>query len=685
MKHLKTIVTTLLCMAAAVTATAGTKTVKVTEPGTLQQLVEQKKLYGTEQMKVSGRLNGTDLLFLADMAGRDHLHNRASAGRLRRLYMGGVTIQPGKVPFGKGSITVNDSASLIGGLFCNTLIEEIELPRAVSKLGGDTFKDTPLRRISLPENAEVGDSAFARCSKLSEVVFPSTTCSLGMGCFAGCNALRNISMHNVFYIAYHAFADMPSLETISIGGTLGHIDGWAFFRLPQLRSVTFGTDIITTGGPGIAQECPQLSVVSFGGVGLESSFADAPGCPLLKQIQGGGIFLYAHGNGMVKGVNGDVKLVSEAQRTKVKSHIASVLQKPWARSVFYGGGALYNAACFFSLCGDSTTAVNLLSKAVDYGYSNYRGTIADTDFNNIRNSEGFKACLARLREVGDYIHLLQTCAPYAPGSHADGGRFTYASPTDSDMVRVRQYFRLDSIAGSGDEQSKMKRILAWLHNTIRHDGQNGIPNVPRNSIALYEACKASGRGLNCRGLAIILSELYMSMGWPSRFITCESKAYDTDTDCHVIDMVWSSKLGKWIWMDPTFNAYVTDENGVMLHPGEVRLRIASGGKLVLNDDANWNNEQKLTKEYYLDAYMAKNLYIISAYQYNGFGTEGSGKSEYITLAPNVFNAKRHKCTADDEWFWQKPDKKQHANINKLWGVEQILCTPISSVRNMPKY
>lgn len=181
--------------------------------------------------------------------------------------------------------------------------------------------------------------------------------------------------------------------------------------------------------------------------------------------------------------------------------------------------------------------------------------------------------MKRLREMGDYIYLLQKSAPYATGSDSTGRHFTYALPTDSNLVRVRQYFRLDSIAGNGDEISKMKRIMLWLHDNIRHDGGGGIPQVPRNAIALYEACKKQERGLNCRGLAIMLSEMYMAMGWPSRFLTCESKMYGTDHDCHVINMVWSSELGKWVWMDPTFNAFVTDENGLLLHPGEVRQRI----------------------------------------------------------------------------------------------------------------
>ena len=136
------------------------------------------------------------------------------------------------------------------------------------------------------------------------------------------------------------------------------------------------------------------------------------------------------------------------------------------------------------------------------------------------------------------------------------------------------------------------------------------PDCARNSIAMYELCKREGRGLNCRFLAQVLSEMYLAMGFPSRFVTCQSKAYDTDTDCHVINMVWSRQLGKWIWMDASFAAYVTDENGLLLHPGEVRERLIKGLPLVLNEDANWNHKTKQTKEGYLENYMAKNLYML---------------------------------------------------------------------------
>ena len=63
---------------------------------------------------------------------------------------------------------------------------------------------------------------------------------------------------------------------------------------------------------------------------------------------------------------------------------------------------------------------------------------------------------------------------------------------------------------------------------------------------------------------------------------------------------------------PTNNAWVMDENGIMLSVQEVRERLRDGRPVTLNEEANWNNQQKITKEYYLDSYMAKNLYSIKA-------------------------------------------------------------------------
>ena len=277
------------------------------------------------------------------------------------------------------------------------------------------------------------------------------------------------------------------------------------------------------------------------------------------------------------------------------------------------------------------------------------------EWDALRENPEFQALVEKVREVGDYLYVLKKSPAYREDARPMPA-FTYQSATDSNLVRVRRYFNLDSIAGDGDEISQIKNLMYWLHDAIRHDGGSMWPDCARNSIAMYELCKREGRGLNCRFLAQVLSEMYLAMGFPSRFVTCQSKAYDTDTDCHVINMVWSRQLGKWIWMDASFAAYVTDENGLLLHPGEVRERLIKGLPLVLNEDANWNHKTKQTKEGYLENYMAKNLYMLDAHLESQFETEpadGSG-SPRMYLVPEGFWPLSGHTTYDDRYFWQAP-------------------------------
>ena len=159
-------------------------------------------------------------------------------------------------------------------------------------------------------------------------------------------------------------------------------------------------------------------------------------------------------------------------------------------------------------------------------------------------------------------------------------------------------------------------------------------------------------------MAIMLTEALLAEGIPARYITCQSKAWDVDNDCHVICIAWSTSLNKWIWVDPTFAAYVTDENGVLLNPAEVRYRLQHDMPLVLNEDANWNHTEKQTKEGYLENYMAKNLYIMSATSLQQSEPEGKAdhpQGYHIALTPlksDYTNAK--KIITDEQLFWQPP-------------------------------
>lgn len=323
----------------------------------------------------------------------------------------------------------------------------------------------------------------------------------------------------------------------------------------------------------------------------------------------------------------------------------------------------YDMACAQSRLNKRKAAVATLATCVEQGYieqgyGNYSWMIEDPDLDNIRSEKGYAEIVEKAREQGDFMWILRQAGPYDSSAPTDSlPRFRYADPNDRDLVRVREYFNLDSIAGSGDELSKIRNLMHWVHNAVRHDGSSRNP-TSRNAIDLIEVCRKENRGINCRMMAQVLNECYLAMGFKSRFVTCMPRKMVND--CHVINVVYSATLDKWVWVDPTFDAYVVDENGVMLSIQEVRERMRDGRPYFLNEDANWNNESPQTQKHYLDTYMAKNLYYLVCSDRSEFDTEtwceGKHPVYYVALIPEGYDCDReyHFMTTNDEWFWASP-------------------------------
>ena len=318
----------------------------------------------------------------------------------------------------------------------------------------------------------------------------------------------------------------------------------------------------------------------------------------------------------------------------------------------------YNLACCYALTAQKKLALETLEKSIRLGYKDYGNMLNDKDFENIRKDKKFKSLLEEIKQY-DRLTILQNSSAYIKDDNDSLPQFVYQDSSDYSLVNVRKFFNLDSVAGDGDEISKILNILHFAHNAIRHDGGN-FALCEFDAIDLYNYHKSTGKGVNCRHLAIALNEMYLSMGIPSRYVTC--MPYNSgDQDCHVINSVWSSQYQKWIWIDPTFEAYVKDENGNYLSIQEVRERLIEGRSVFLNEDANWNNENKQTKEYYLDSYMAKNLYwfdCVTNYCFNPESRYRYVENKHMFLTPSTYekSSKWAVITHDDNYFWQTPTK-----------------------------
>jgi len=164
-----------------------------------------------------------------------------------------------------------------------------------------------------------------------------------------------------------------------------------------------------------------------------------------------------------------------------------------------------------------------------------------------------------------YLAILKRAAVYNYKDKRNIPAFTYQSSNAPELAELRKRLRLDSIAGFGNETSRLINLMHWVHNTIRHDGIDPTGITALNINNILSVVKKNGIGVSCGELATVLNDCYLAMGWPSRKIYCFPKdSLGTDPDSHVIDIVYAASQKKWLWMDRTNDAYVMNEKGQLL-------------------------------------------------------------------------------------------------------------------------
>ena len=127
-------------------------TLKLDEAGTLPNMISYDQKNLITNMKIVGKINGTDLKFIREMAGRD--------------------VNGGKTD-GKLSI--------------------LDLSEAKIVAGGDAY--VRFSENYYTSNDKLGDYAFSGCSGLTSLTIPSGVTSIGKWAFRGCSGLTSIYVY----------------------------------------------------------------------------------------------------------------------------------------------------------------------------------------------------------------------------------------------------------------------------------------------------------------------------------------------------------------------------------------------------------------------------------------------------------------------------------------------------------
>ena len=118
-------------------------------------------------------------------------------------------------------------------------ISNVTIPSSVKYLGNYSFADcTSLSDLNLPYGlTSIGEAAIAGCTGISKISVPSSVVTLKNYAFYGCTNLRSFVIpQSVTSIGYAAFCKCSKLESVSGGTNVTTIDSWAFGSCPKLKS-----------------------------------------------------------------------------------------------------------------------------------------------------------------------------------------------------------------------------------------------------------------------------------------------------------------------------------------------------------------------------------------------------------------------------------------------------------------
>lgn len=215
---------------------------------------------------------------------------------------------------------------------------------------------------------------------------------------------------------------------------------------------------------------------------------------------------------------------------------------------------------------------------------------------------------------------------------------------------LRDTYELEKVAGNGNDISQILNTLFWLNNIVKHDGSYKKTKA-FNSKGLLVFSIKKNIGLNCHMIAYVLNEIYLSLGFKSMYVFCNPHDKN-DVDCHVINLVYVQSINKWIWIDGTYNIYLTDLEGNYLNIIDVRNMVLSDKNnfIKINKESNFDSRSVFIGSY-LD-YMCKNLVWFKRPLYTD---NNNNELNYLKLLPINYGNSKHndncKITHDITYFF----------------------------------
>ena len=262
-------------------------TIKLDEAGTLPDKIRYDQKNLITNLKIVGKINGTDLKFIREMAGRD-FNREKTDGKLSILDLSEAKIVEGGdayVSYYDDRYTYNDNLGRGAFWGCSGLTS-LTLPSGVTSIGNSAFSGcSGLTSLTIPSGVtSIGDWAFQDCSGLTSLTLPSSVTSIGRCTFYGCSGLTSLTIpSSVTSIGWCTFYGCSGLTSLTIPSSVTSIDNSAFSGCSGLTSLTIPSSV-TSIGESAFEGCSGLTSLTIPSSVTSIGRAAFAGCSGLTSI-----------------------------------------------------------------------------------------------------------------------------------------------------------------------------------------------------------------------------------------------------------------------------------------------------------------------------------------------------------------------------------------------------------------
>jgi len=246
-KHLAIMAFAMLCT----TANAQQKSVTLTQAGTLSSQITAEEKFNITDLSVAGPINGTDILFIRQMAGTNSEANTSTNGKLTHLNLQAANLVSGgdsyyfvKKGTAKKGYGVSENNLVDHYMFsgCEKLVE-VKLPASTQKINNYAFFGCKsLTSCVIPASVDhIGDNAFAQCEALKNIQIPAAVATMGNAAFNKCAALETITFDEgcaITMINANTFNGCTLLKGVKLPSTVEELGKLAFANCSSLTAFT---------------------------------------------------------------------------------------------------------------------------------------------------------------------------------------------------------------------------------------------------------------------------------------------------------------------------------------------------------------------------------------------------------------------------------------------------------------